>query len=98
MLQILGRAVRYCSHSDLPKHLQHVNVYLYVAVRPKETKYTHKEHILDKMSIDRYILYLAQSKQHIIQQFEQLMQETAIDCQLNYFLSQEENKSFTCKN
>lgn len=96
LLQILGRAVRYCSHSDMPKQLQHVDVFLYIAVRPKETKYTHKEHILDQMSVDRYILYLAQSKQHIIQQFEQLLQESSVDCELNYFLSREQNNTFRC--
>lgn len=72
ILQIIGRAIRYCSHKDLPRNRRFVNVYLYLAV--------HK----DIDTIDKYIWLLAKRKSKLIESFETALKEMAIDCNLFY--------------
>lgn len=76
--QIIGRGIRFCSHKDLPKYKQIVNVYLYLA--------THQN---DDQTIDEYIWSLSKKKNKLIEQFEHLLKENAIDCNLfhsrNYY-------------
>lgn len=71
ILQIIGRAVRYCSHKLLPEEKRDVKVYIYVSTHP-----------LEKMTIDEYIVKIAQQKSKIINSFELALKESAIDCQL----------------
>lgn len=73
MMQIIGRAVRFCSHKDLPKDEQIVDIYIYLSV--------YKD---DKFTIDRYIYDMAKKKDKIISPFEKSIKEAAIDCYLNY--------------
>jgi superfamily II DNA or RNA helicase len=72
MLQILGRAVRFCSHKDVPKRKRIVKVYLYLAT------------YLGTKTIDQYIWSLAKKKNKLIEQFELALKETAFDCELFY--------------
>jgi len=72
ILQIMGRAIRFCSHKDVPKDKRVVNVYLYLS--------TYK----GIKSIDQYIWSLAKKKQILIQSFENILKETAFDCELFY--------------
>jgi superfamily II DNA or RNA helicase len=71
MYQIIGRAVRTCSHALLPEEKRNVKVYIYLATHPEE-----------KESVDEYIMKLALHKDKLIQQFELAMKEVAIDCEL----------------
>lgn len=71
ILQIMGRAVRYCSHKQLPEEKRVVKVYIYIATHPFE-----------KLTIDEYIMKLAIQKNKIIEQFETALKESAVDCQL----------------
>jgi len=71
--QVMGRAIRYCSHKNLPEEKRDVKVYIYLATHPNE-----------KMTIDQYISKLAIKKKILIDQFENAIKEVAIDCQLNY--------------
>ncbi len=88
MLQIMGRAVRFCSHKDVPRSKRVVKIYLYLATYPGEK------------TIDQYIWALAQKKNKLIEQFEMVLKETAFDCELmharNYYKT-DENK-LICKN
>ena len=70
--QIIGRAIRYCSHKDLPKRRRHVDVFLYLATYPSEK------------TIDEYIWSLAKKKHKLIKQFEDTLKEKAIDCEIFY--------------
>jgi superfamily II DNA or RNA helicase len=79
ILQIIGRGIRFCSHKDVPKSKQIVNVYLYLA-----------SHLKDE-TIDRYIWSLAKTKYKIINEFEHILKENAIDCKL--FLARNNFKS-----
>jgi superfamily II DNA or RNA helicase len=72
ILQIIGRAVRFCSHKDMPRARRSVEVYLYVATYPGE------------ITTDMYIWLNAEKKQLLISQFENILKEMAIDCKLFY--------------
>lgn len=69
--QIIGRAIRYCSHKDMPEEKRKVRVYIYISYHPKEEE-----------SIDQYIHKLANTKKKLISQFELALKESAIDCNL----------------
>jgi hypothetical protein len=71
--QMIGRAIRLCSHKDLPVDQRHVDVYRYKSVRSKGTKFTTDQHIED----------LARSKDGLIQSFLDAVKQAAIDCVLN---------------
>jgi superfamily II DNA or RNA helicase len=70
--QIVGRAIRYCSHKDLPKRRRFVEVFLYLSTYPKVK------------TIDEYIWNLAKKKNKLITTFEDAMKEKAIDCEIFY--------------
>ena len=80
--QIIGRGVRFCSHKDLPKKKQIVKVYLYLST-----------HVKEDVSIDQYIWSIAKKKYKLIEEFEHVLKENAIDCKLfharNYYKSDE---------
>lgn len=69
ILQVIGRAIRYCSHKQLDAEDRNVNVYIYLATHPNE-----------KQTIDQYIAELALTKNKLIQEFELALKEVAIDC------------------
>lgn len=69
--QIIGRAVRFCSHKGIPSEERIVNVFIYVATHPNEIE-----------TVDQYIAKLAIKKDRLISQFEMALKEVAIDCSL----------------
>ena len=69
--QVIGRAIRFCSHKDVAPEKQLVKVYIYLATHPKL-----------KMSVDEKIMKMAIQKQLINIQFEKAIKEAAIDCTL----------------
>ena len=72
ILQIIGRAIRFCSHKDVPRDKRQVEVYVYVSTYPGE------------QTTDMYIWLNAQKKHLLISQFERILKEMAIDCKLFY--------------
>jgi hypothetical protein len=72
MLQIIGRAIRFCSHKDMPKRRRKVEVFLYLATHP------------GIKTTDEYIWSMAKRKQKLIDKFEHILKENAIDCKLFY--------------
>lgn len=73
IIQMIGRAVRQCSHKNLPMNERHVDIYRYKSIRNKSNKIT----------TDQYIEDLARNKQTLIDTFLNTMKEAAIDCGLN---------------
>lgn len=73
IIQMIGRAIRMCSHKDLPMNERHVDIYRYKSVRSNDGKWT----------TDQYIEDLARSKEGLIQSFLDAMKEVAVDCDLN---------------
>jgi superfamily II DNA or RNA helicase len=71
--QMIGRAIRYLSHCDLPKKDRHVEIFRYKSVRADGEKWT----------TDQYIEDIARTKNSLLQSFLDAMKEVAIDCVLN---------------
>jgi superfamily II DNA or RNA helicase len=71
--QMIGRAIRQCSHSDLPMDQRVVEVFRYKSVRGLNKKWT----------TDQFIEDSARSKEGLIQSFLDAMKEAAVDCMLN---------------
>lgn len=71
LLQIMGRASRYCSHKDLPKNKRNVEIYIYLAT-----------HSSNKKTIDQYLIDMAENKKKITDMFENILKESSIDCLL----------------
>jgi hypothetical protein len=71
--QVIGRAVRFCSHKDLKKDDRLVNIYIYIAINDS-----------NDISIDQHILSIAFQKKILIEQFETVLKKSAID----YYLFQ----------
>lgn len=84
--QMIGRAVRQCSHKMLPMEERHVDVFRYKSVRPSGQKQT----------TDQYIENAARTKDSLIQSFLDVLKESAIDCLLykNHNQLQEDYKCF----
>ena len=74
MTQMIGRAIRQCSHRDIPMEDREVVVFRYKSVRGTG---------IDKWTTDQYIEDTARSKEGLIQSFLDAMKEVSVDCVLN---------------
>jgi hypothetical protein len=104
--QVIGRARRICSHSDLPKELQTVNVFLYLMVfseaqlssdlsielRLKDISKKDKKKVLTS---DEYLYEISSIKEEINASLLQGVKESAIDCSLHTRSSSKE-KDIKC--
>lgn len=71
--QIVGRAVRFCSHVTLPAKDRNVTVFNYIGLTDKVKK-----------TVDEKIRDMARRKQTIINKFENILYTNSIDCKLFY--------------
>ena len=92
--QVIGRARRICSHSDLPKELQTVNVFLYLMVfseqqltsdlsielRLKDISKKDKKKVITS---DEYLYEISSIKEEINASLLQSVKESAIDCSIH---------------
>lgn len=86
--QVIGRAVRYCSHKNLPKNEREVKIYIYIATSQNE-----------KLTIDEYIAKMAIKKHSLVEQFEHVLKEVAVDCNLFINANQQKNeRKIQCDN
>lgn len=69
MDQIIGRAVRYCSHKDVRPRKRKVTVHIHIAWHPKI-----------KESADQHILATANDKRALVLDFVDLIKDSAVDC------------------
>ncbi len=67
--QVIGRAIRFCSHKDVPSDEREVKVYIYIATGLRNTEIT----------VDKHIMNLAFKKKELTDQFELVMREMAVD-------------------
>jgi superfamily II DNA or RNA helicase len=67
--QVIGRAIRFCSHKDVASQDREVKVYVYIGVGLKT----------DEITVDKHIMNLAFKKKELTDQFEEIMQEMAVD-------------------
>ena len=93
MEQVKGRAVRICSHMDLPPEERTVDIFTYIAKfkNPKEIDETLKN-FDGGLSTDQHILELLTKKKKLADSLTGVMQSSAVDCQL----FKTENGSVSC--
>ena len=70
--QVIGRAVRFCSHKDMDPDKREVKIYLYISIHKNE-----------KMTVDQYINKMSIRKNRLVKEFELAIKESAVDCELN---------------
>ena len=70
--QIIGRAIRFCSHVSLPVDQRHVHVYHYVSNIQNQKRKT----------VDQHIMNMSNNKAVLVQKFETLLYKSAVDCAL----------------
>jgi SNF2 family DNA or RNA helicase len=67
--QVIGRAIRFCSHKDVISEEREVKVYIYIATGLKNSEIT----------VDKHIMDLAFKKKELTDQFELVMRDMAVD-------------------
>ena len=94
MDQVKGRAVRICSHKDLPQKDRNVDIFTYVSVITKEQMASAQEiEFQDEgLTSDQYIYNVSIRKEKLNNDFLNTIQVGAVDCQLN----QIENNMYKC--
>lgn len=83
--QVIGRAVRTCSHLDLPPKDRNVKVFVYTmkfAAKQIASSFTLRTQD-NSMTSDEYIYNLAKKKAAIINSLLETLKKAAIDCALN---------------
>jgi len=88
--QVIGRAVRICSHQSLPKEERNVHIYKYVSV------YENEYEEID--STGQVVKQIANIKQQRIDQIYKLLKESAYDCEINKEHNVKMNKNLKCYN
>lgn len=94
--QVIGRARRICSHSDLPQDLQDVKVFMYLLsgyekdiMREKRDDYIELyENDCDSqgnlISTDEKLYEIMLTKKKLMEEFLNALKEVSIDCLVNY--------------
>jgi superfamily II DNA or RNA helicase len=70
--QVIGRAVRFCSHKDLPRSERIVDVYIYLAITSSTSSSR-------EPSIDQQIMSLALRKKILVDEFQDVLKKSSID-------------------
>ena len=98
--QVIGRAVRTCSHMSLPVEDRNVGVYKYImkftkeqlaanpTIRKKDNELTTDEHILIK----------AQKKEGLIKTFLDMLKASSIDCVIHSEINRPLENGYKCYN
>lgn len=77
--QIIGRAIRNCSHKTLKEDERNVEIYLYASISPKNA--SEKNKLTE--TIDEHNYRISELKDIKIKSVERVLKESAIDCLLN---------------
>ena len=85
--QVIGRAVRTCSHEELPVEDRNLDVFTYISTFTQEQlKDAFTIRRMDKSrTSDEHILMLAQTKDHLIQQFLTCLKKASVDCVIHAY-------------
>lgn len=78
MEQIIGRGIRFCSHSALPSEKRNTTVYMYASVLPPGTMAQNRE------TGDLYSYRVAYRKAVEVGRVSRVMKQYAVDCNLNH--------------
>jgi hypothetical protein len=95
IVQMIARAIRICSHKDLPPEDRHVDIYRYRSVKynikimeVQDGQKVKRERVIIEdplllKTVDFDIEDLARTKNNLIESFLDSIKEVAIDCELN---------------
>lgn len=81
--QIVGRSARNCSHSTLPLEKRNVTIYLHAALLPRVRKKGGGGGGSSQESVDLRAYRIAEMKQRRINEVEDILTSTSIDCSAN---------------
>lgn len=98
--QVIGRAVRTCSHEMLPESERNVEIFTYIMKFTKaqmEKDFTLRT--LDKeKTTDEHILEIANKKQNIINEFLTMLKASSFDCIINSVQNKPLQEGYKCYN
>lgn len=81
--QVIGRAIRFCSHKDVELEKRKVKVYIYIATLPTEMTIKEKKTISNinerTITVDEHIYNMALTKEKLSLQFEQIIKTSSVD-------------------
>jgi superfamily II DNA or RNA helicase len=84
--QVIGRAIRFCSHKDVDSEKRKVKVYIYIATIPTDVAEKEKINIPNKedrtITVDEHIYNMALMKEKLSTQFEEIIKTSAVDYHL----------------
>lgn len=100
--QVMGRAVRYKSHIDLPTKDQNVQIYMYISEYNEEFLLKEKEKVLlikkesepMEYTTDKTLLFKSIKNKELNDKFLTVLAETSIDC--NIFNEERNFKCYSC--
>jgi hypothetical protein len=96
--QVIGRAIRSCSHEALPKKDRTVQVFSYIM--KLTTKQIQSDFNIEKndkgLSTDEHILETANKKKRIIDKFLNMMKSASFDCIINSKQNKPLQNTFKC--
>lgn len=85
ILQVVGRAARTNSHSDLPKEERTIEVFVYAATfTPSQADDVTIKKLDKQRTSDEHILNVATQKRILLDKFTDVMRRSAVDCVLHH--------------
>lgn len=98
--QVIGRAVRTCSHEMLPVEERNVEIFTYIMRFTKEqmmADFTLRRQD-NEMTTDQHIYNLAVKKENIINEFLNMLKSSSFDCIINSIQNQPLQNGYKCYN
>lgn len=98
--QVIGRAVRTCSHEMLPENERNVEIFTYIMRFTKEQMM--KDFTLrrqdNETTTDQHIYNMATKKERIIDEFLNMLKSSSFDCIINSVQNQPLQNGYKCYN
>lgn len=96
--QVIGRAIRSCSHEALPKQDRNVQVFSYIMkLTTKQAQSDFNIERNDKgLTTDEHILQTAEKKKFIINKFLNMLKKASFDCIINSKQNKPLENNFKC--
>jgi hypothetical protein len=98
--QVIGRAIRSCSHEKLPLNDRNVTVYRYImTITKKQLSKNFTLESLDRgISTDEHIAMMATKKMNLVNQFLQMLKASSFDCIINSHQNKPLKNGYKCYN
>ena len=96
--QVIGRAIRSCSHETLLKKDRNVIVYRYIMkFTKKQLEKDYSIQTLDKgITTDEHIMLMANKKMAIVNQFLKMLKASSFDCIINSYQNKPLENGYKC--